>query len=135
MKVLVVASEPVDASVLREALGEQKAEGAEVLVVSPALHGSKVKFWVSDDDKAIARADAVQEETVELLEEEGVDAAGDTGEADPLVAIEDALATFPAERIVIFTHPEGERAYREEDLDAARERFGVPVVQWDVTSG
>jgi hypothetical protein len=77
----------------------------------------------------------VQEETVERLEEEGVDAAGDTGEADPLVAIEDALATFPAERIVIFTHPEGERAYREEDLEAARQRFGVPVVQWEVTSG
>jgi hypothetical protein len=135
VKVLVVAAEPVDASVLREALGDQDADGAEVLVVSPALHGSKVKFWVSDDDDAIARADAVQEETVELLEEGGVDAAGDTGEADPLVAIEDALATFQADRIVIFTHPEGERAYREEDLDAVRERFGVPVVHWDVKPG
>jgi hypothetical protein len=29
---------------------------------------------------------------------------GDTGESDPLLAIEDALRTFPADQIVLFTH-------------------------------
>jgi len=88
----------------------------------------------SDVDKAIERAQTVQEETVERLEEEGIDAAGDTGEADPMVAIEDALQTFPADRIVIFSHPDDERAYREEELDEAGRRFGIPVTRGTISS-
>jgi nucleotide-binding universal stress UspA family protein len=127
MKLLVVTPEPVDAGALRATLGEE-VEGAEVLVVSPAGNRSKVAFWVSDSDDAIAEADAAQEETVERLEEEGVDAAGDTGEGEPAVAIQDALATFKADRIVFFSHPEGDRDYREDDgLADAEQRFGIPV--------
>jgi len=127
MRLLVVTPEPVDAGALRTALGED-VEGAEVLVVSPAGNRSKVAFWVSDSDEAIAEADAAQEETVERLEEEGVDAAGDTGESEPAVAIQDALATFAADRIVVFSHPEGDRDYREDDgLADAEGRFGVPL--------
>lgn len=127
MKLLVVTPEPVDAAMLRATLGEDVA-GAEVLVVSPATNRSRVAFWVSDPDEAIGEADAAQEETVERLEEEGVDAAGDTGESDPAVAIQDALATFRADRIVVFSHPEGDRDYREDEgLADASERFGVPV--------
>jgi hypothetical protein len=125
VKLLVVTPEPVDAPLLRGTLGEEVV-GAEVLVVSPATHQSKLAFWVSDPDEAIEEAEAAQEETVERLEEEGVDAAGDTGESEPAVAIEDALATFPADRIVIFSHPE--RDYREDKgLADAEARFGVPV--------
>jgi hypothetical protein len=127
VKLLVVTPEPVDANVLRATLGDEVA-GAEVLVISPATNQSKVAFWVSDPDEAIAEAGAAQEETVERLEEEGIDAAGDTGESEPAVAIQDALATFAADRIVIFSHPESDRDYREDDgLADAEERFGVPV--------
>ena len=127
MKLLVVTPEPVDANLLRSALGDEVV-GAEVLVISPATNRSKLAFWVSDPDEAIAEAGAAQEETVERLEEAGVDAAGDTGESEPAVAIEDALATFPADRIVIFSHPESERDYREDaGLEDAEARFGVPV--------
>ena len=127
MKLLVLTPEPIDANAVRTALGDD-VEGAEVLVVSPAGNRSKVAFWVSDSDEAIAGADAAQEETVERLEEEGIDAAGDTGESEPAVAIQDALATFKADRIVVFSHPEGDRDYREDDgLAGAQERFGVPV--------
>jgi hypothetical protein len=127
MKLLVLTPEPVDAQMLRSTLGDE-VEGAEVMVVSPATNQSKVAFWVSDPDQAIAEAETAQEETVERLEEEGVDAAGDTGESEPAVALEDALATFPADRIVVFSHPEGERDYREDEgLAEAEERFGIPV--------
>ena len=127
MRLLVVTPEPVDATLLRSALGED-VEGAEVLVVSPAGNRSKVAFWVSDADEAIGEAEAAQEETVERLEEQGVDAAGDTGEAEPALAIQDALATFKADRIVVFSHPEGDRDYREDEgLAGAEERFGVPL--------
>jgi hypothetical protein len=127
MKLLVLTPEPVDAGMLRSTLGDD-VEGAEVLVVSPATNQSKLAFWVSDPDKAIAEADAAQEETVERLDEAGVDAAGDTGESEPVVALEDALATFAADRIVVFSHPEGERDYREDEgLAGAEERFGIPI--------
>jgi hypothetical protein len=122
VKLLVVTPEPVDANLLRSTLGDE-VEGAEVLVISPATNQSKVAFWVSDSDEAIAEAEAAQEETVERLEEEGIDAAGDTGESEPDVAIQDALATFPADRILVLTHPDPD--YREDD--ALEERFGIPV--------
>ena len=127
MKLLVLTPEPVDADMLRTVVGED-AEDAEVLVISPATNRSPLALWMSDADKAIAEAEAAQEETVERLEEAGVDAAGDTGESEPAVAIQDALATFPADRIVVFTHPGGDRDYREdESLRDAEGRFGVPV--------
>jgi hypothetical protein len=127
MKLLVLTPEPVDAELLRATLGED-IEGAEVLVVSPATNQSKLAFWVSDPDEAIHEAEVAQEETVERLEEEGVDAAGDTGESEPVVALQDALATFAADRIVVFSHPGGDRDYREDEgLADAEARFGIPV--------
>jgi hypothetical protein len=127
VKLLVVTPEPVDAEMVRVSLGDE-VEGAEVLVISPATNHSKLAFWVSDPDEAIAEAGAAQEETVERLEEEGIDAAGDTGESEPAVAIQDALATFAADRIVIFSHPESDLDYREDaGLQDAEAKFGVPV--------
>ena len=128
MKLLVVTPEPIDAAALRSAAGPG-AEEAEVLVVTPATHQSGLRFWMSDADEAIAKAQATADETAELLEEDGVDAVATPGESEPATAIQDALATFPAERILVFIHPGGDRDYREDDgLKDAEERFGVPVV-------
>src|SRR3954452_16516988 len=127
MKLLVVTPEPIDAGALRGAAGPG-AEEAEVLVVTPATHQSGLRFWMSDADEAIAKAQAVADETAERLEEEGIDAVATPGESEPATAIQDALATFPAERIVVFAHPGGDRDYREDDgLKDAEARFGVPV--------
>src|SRR5262249_33386110 len=114
MKVLVLTSEPITAGQLRGALGSDgDPSDAEVMVVAPALADSAFKFWMSDADNAIARAEEVRRASVERLGEEGVSATRDTGEADPYLAIEDALKTFDADRIVLFTHGgEGQR-YRE----------------------
>lgn len=135
MRLLVLTSEAVNADALREAIGSSEAEEAEVLVVSPALATSPIRFWASDVDAAIERAESVQEETVERLDEEGIDAAGDTGESDPLLAVQDALQAFDADRIVIFTHPGDDSGYREEDFAAeVKRRFQLPVDHRLVTS-
>ena len=129
MRILILAAEPIDADILGDLDGD-----AEVLVVAPAQHQSPLRFWMSDADDAIAKADQVQEETVERLDEQGVDAAGDTGETDPLEAIQDALATFEADRIIVVRHPEGDRDLFEEDVvDEARARFEIPVDERTVT--
>src|SRR5438270_3107412 len=129
MKLLVVTSEPISAAQLREALPDGiDAAQAEVTVVAPALQESGLRFWLSDADEAIAKAQDVRSETVERLGSEGVPASGDTGESDPLTAIQDALQSFAADRIILFTHGGDEQRYRE-DLDAneIEQRFGVPV--------
>jgi hypothetical protein len=133
-KILALVSEPISGDALKSALG-RGADDAEVMVVAPALD-SRTRFWTSDNDDAIARAEQVQQESVERLEEDGVDAVGDTGETDPLLALQDALATFPAEEIVIFTRPEGDKNWAEEDLfEQAQGRFDVPVRQLEVGAG
>ncbi len=126
-KILALVSEPISADALRSAVGTETANDAEVLVVAPALN-SKTRFFLADPDPAIDRAQDVQEETVERLGEGGIDAAGGTGEEDPLLALQDALVTYDADEIVLFTHPGGKSNWLEEGLvDQAKERFSVPV--------
>jgi GABA permease len=128
-KILALVSEPVSADALRSAVGDQDASDAEVLVVAPALN-TRTRFLLSDPDPAIERAADVQEETVERLGEAGIDAAptGTPGEADPLLALQDALTTYDADEIVLFTHPNSGANWLEDGLvDRAKERFSAPV--------
>src|SRR5579864_4999806 len=129
MKLLVLTSEPITGQQLREALGDGTAAAdLEVMVVAPALHDSGLRFWLTDADEAIARAQEVRRQTVNELAGEGLAARGDTGESDPAQAIEDALQTFPADRILVFRHTGEDLRYREDfDLEEVRERFGRPV--------
>ncbi len=121
-KIIALAAEPIDPQVLRSAVGDG-VEDAEVLVVAPALN-SKVRFWVSDPDPAIDRAEDVAKESVDRLEAEGVEAHGETGESDPLLALQDALATFEAQDIVLVTHPGGELNWQEDGVaDQVREKY------------
>lgn len=122
MRLLVLATDPVDAAAVRDALPGEDLEGAEVLVVSPAVNDSAVAFWVSDSDEAIADAESAGQKSAAALGEEGARTRATTGDSEPLVALQDALATFPADRIVLFV------ADDEHDLKAAaEERFDVPV--------
>jgi hypothetical protein len=126
-KILALVSEPVSADALRAAVGAEDADSAEVLVVAPALN-TRTHFFLADPDPAIERAEAVQQETVERLDEEGIDAAGDTGEENPMLALQDALVTYEADEIVLFTHSGGNQNWLEEGLvDEAKGRFDVPV--------
>src|SRR5581483_10976798 len=78
---------------------------SEVLIVAPALTGSRLHYLASDLDRETAEA----AERVEMLRGElerlRVHATGRVGDANPLVAIEDALREFAADEIVIATHP------------------------------
>jgi hypothetical protein len=137
MKVLAVTTEPITADALREALPEDvDPADAEVMVVAPALHANALRFWVSDADEAIEHAEAVRRQSLDQLGADGIAAAADTGEGDLEDALEDALITFPADRIVLFVHPEGERRYREDaDEGELRERFGLPVDRVEIAAG
>ena len=115
---LVLAASPIDASLLRRELGDE-VEGAQVLVVSPAVNSSPLAFWVSDSDEAIEDAQGRLDETLGNLRGAGLSARGTTGESEGLLAIQDALATFPADRLVVVDDPEV--------AEEAAQRFDVPV--------
>jgi hypothetical protein len=130
MKLLVLATDPIDAEDLRGALNGEEIDGAEVLVVSPAVNASPVAFWVSDSDEAIADAESTARQTADALAAEGARTRAQTGESEPLLALQDALATFPADRVVVFARGDEEsQRYREDDVAGeAQRRFGVPVI-------
>jgi hypothetical protein len=127
-RILVIANETVAGRALREAIEEAAKGGrANVLVVSPALN-SPLKHWTSDEDQARAAAEERIRRSVGTLEQLGLDARGEVGDADPVQAIEDALRTFGADVIIISTHPEGRSNWLERGVVAtARERFAVPI--------
>jgi hypothetical protein len=128
MKLLVLATDPVGADDVRSALDGEDVDGSEVLVVSPAVNESPLAFWVSDSDEAIADAESVAQRTADELARGGAAVGVRTGESEPLVALRDALATFPAERILVFVREGDAARYREDDVvREAERRFGVPV--------
>lgn len=131
MRLLVLSADPVTAEAVREALpGEDGLEGVDVLVVSPALNESALAFWVSDSDEAIADAESAAEKSVAALADRSGRVRSEVGESEPLVALEDAMATFPADRILVFVRPDDEQRYKEDEVcGQASARFGVPVEQ------
>jgi hypothetical protein len=97
---------------------------ARVLVVAPALN-SWLRRWVSDEDTARRRAAERVVTYIERLERSGIHAEGRVGDADPLLAIADALPTFPADEILIAAGPEDSTA--EKLAARARELFALPT--------
>jgi GABA permease len=127
-RVLVVANETVQGEELMSAISELALGGkSEFLVVSPALN-SRLKTWTSDEDPARAEAQKRLDATLVRLASVGIEARGEVGDVDPLVAIEDAVRLFHPDEIVISTHPEGRSNWLERGVvGSARERFDVPV--------
>jgi len=127
MHILVLAPDAVDADTLRGIVGDE-IDDARVLVVSPAVNESPLAFWMSDADEAIEDAEEAGGDTAVALRNDGVAANSTTGESEPLLALQDALATFPADRIVIFMRDGDDQRYREDDVcGEAQRRFDVPV--------
>jgi hypothetical protein len=126
-RILVVANETVAGRALRGEVVHRAEGGAEVLVVCPALN-THLRHWTSDEDQARANAQARLDESLAELREEGVEARGQVGDADPIQAIEDALRTFGADEIIVSTHPPGRSNWLEKEVIArARERCALPI--------
>jgi hypothetical protein len=133
-RILVVANETVGANELAELL-QRRAAGIEedILVVCPALN-SRLRTWTSDEDGARGAAQQRLEASIASLSASGVTVTGVVGDGDPLQALEDALRTFPADEIVISTHPPGRSHWLERGVVAeAERRYDVPVTH--VVSG
>jgi hypothetical protein len=100
-----------------------EAPNANVLVIAPALN-SRLRRWASDEDRARRRAAERLRAYLDQLEKRGVHAEGRVGDADPLLAIADALAMFAADEIVIAADPV---PIAEHLARRTRQRFRVPA--------
>ena len=135
-KVLVIANETVGGDELLALLGTRSIDVDEqVLLVCPALN-SRVRTWTSDEDPARAGAQERLDASLSRLAEAGVSARGEIGDGDPLQALEDALRVFPADEVVVSTHPPGRSNWLEQGVvQQARLRFDVPVTHVVVDLG
>jgi GABA permease len=126
-RVLVVANETVaDAELLEAVRARVAGRDGRVLVVCPALN-SQLRQWASDEDGAREDAQARLDRSLAALRDTGVDADGEIGDGDPILAIEDAVRTFRPDELVVSTHA-GDAHWLEDGLvEKARERFALPV--------
>jgi hypothetical protein len=121
--VLVISTVEHADDVLRRHVGDAET----IKVVVPVVRQG-VLDWLANDQKAFGRAERVAERTADQLSGETVEATA--GEADVGLAIHDALATFPADEIVVAVRPEEQEGYVESSAtDTAPEHHidGVPV--------
>jgi hypothetical protein len=127
-RILVIANETVGGDELLALLGTKSIDVDEqVLLVCPALN-SRVRTWTSDEDPARADAQARLDASLTRLADAGVSARGEIGDGDPLQALEDALREFPADEIVVSTHPPGRSHWLEQGVvEQARQRYDVPI--------
>jgi GABA permease len=127
-RILVIANETVGGPELLSEIRERsQGHAARVLVVTPALN-SPLRHWVSDEDDARASAQARLDESLASMRAAGVDAAGEVGDGDPTLAIEDAVRTFQPDELIISTHPAGRSNWLERGVvEKARERFDLRV--------
>src|SRR5919106_96765 len=128
-RLLVVANQTVGARALLNEI-QNRARGAEteILVVTPALTSSRAAHCASDVDEAIEEARQRMELSLQAIQEAELRARGQVGDGEPNVAIEDALREFPADEIIISTHPPERSRWLERGVvERARDEIELPI--------
>jgi hypothetical protein len=120
--VLVVSTVEHGADALRARLGP---DVDDVRVVVPVVQQGFLD-WLANDERAAADAEEVASR---LADELPSVSEARKGEADVLLAIQDALATFDADEVVVALHPEDEAPFAERVArdDLRPSVHGVPV--------
>jgi|SRR5690348_3380391 hypothetical protein len=102
-------------------------ESASVKIVVPVVKQG-ILDWLANDQRAFADAATVAKHAAIAVPGDTVDAAA--GEANVELAIRDALATFPADEIIVVVRPEDEAGLVESLSTAGlpeRTIDGIPV--------
>ena len=99
----------------------------EALVIAPELP-TRFQWLSSATDKAHMQADERLRTVLGQLEEElGRPVSGSVGADDPIIAFEDALASFPADHILVGLRAAEHSGWQERGLLDELLRFGLPV--------
>jgi hypothetical protein len=126
---LVVTTTDVPGNSLRQQV-EEHADGRDpaVHVVAPAITEGPLKHVMGDVDDAKEDAGKRLDASLDELRSSPGEVTGMIGDSDPLIAIEDALQTFPADEILIVTQAGDGSRWLEGDLfERAKEKFEPPL--------
>lgn len=128
-RVLVVANQTVGGEALLEEIRNRcRGRTAEVMVTVPALPGSRLAYWASATDEAVEEAKQRLAESLAAIENLGIQARGQVGDQDPNVAMADALRAFPADELIISTHPASTSKWLDRGVvEKARDQVDLPV--------
>ncbi len=137
LHLLVVVAQAARGEELRAGLARLSGERRlELRVVAPAYAGSMLKYLAGDADEGIERARGrLRTSVAEMNRGETATAGGEVGEADPLMAIDDALVEFPADEIVIVPSPERDQWAEKHLFEHVCERFDLPVTEIEIAEG
>jgi hypothetical protein len=104
----------------------------EILVIAPALP-TRFEWLASATDKAREQADERLRTILgQLAERVETPAGGSVAADDPLLAFEDALASFPADHILVGLRAAEHSGWQERGLLDHLLRFGLPVTVFTV---
>jgi hypothetical protein len=129
-RVLVMANETVGGkALLAEIQNRCKGRSSEILVVVPALTSSRMEHWASDVDGALDEARRRLDDSLRRMAHAGIRARGQVGDHhEPNASLEDALGTFPADEVIISTHPPDRSKWLERGVvERAREDVPLPI--------
>ncbi|HEX4752051.1 MAG TPA: hypothetical protein VH268_04065 [Solirubrobacterales bacterium] len=128
-RILVVANQTASGRELLDEIANRcRGRHCEVMLVSPALVGSRAAQWASDVDEGRDLARERMARSVTALRGVGVEVRAEVGDSDPNMAIEDALRVFPADEIVISTLPPEQSRWLEHDVvDRTRREVDLPM--------
>jgi hypothetical protein len=129
-RILVVANQTVAGRSLLDEIKEHHAgRDTEILVVVPALPHSRLEHLAHDVDGALAEARTRLEQSLAVMRGAGLNVRGEVGDHhDPNAAIEDALATFAADEVIISTHPPERSRWLESGVvERAQAEIPLPV--------
>ena len=118
-RVLVVANETLCGDELREELAGR--EDRVLRVVAPVLP-SRAHYVASDIDRELGEARERLDDTLAWAADRGLAATGRVSDMTPLTAIEDELRSFPADELLISTHPPRRSRWLESGLVERRAR-------------
>jgi hypothetical protein len=130
-RTLVVANEAAVGAEMRDALLQHLGDGSgQVFVVAPALSDSALKHTLGDVDGAIGPAEDRLRRTLEELRKAGIEASGEVGDADPILAINDEIEKFHPDRVLVVAHRDEDGAFAERGLlEQAQRDLDLPVVE------
>lgn len=128
-RLLAIVTDAVEGRESVEALrGPRGGEEVEVRVVMPAVEESAFRHALGDVDGPVREAGERLEASLEELRRSGIPASGAVGDADPVLAAQDALREAPADEVVIIERePDQARWFEEGLFERAREELVPPL--------
>ena len=116
--VLVLIADEICGRCLARELADhgEGAAGTSVVIIAPALVHSATAAWTDDIDAGIAEAERKVDASVALLRRQGYTTVGKVGDSNPTRAIEDGLAEFAPDDVIVATHPADRMGLLEREL-------------------